>query len=165
MPVQSPGLGLDDNDGGDCSRTHEDGEGHGVEGNVAPVTGNDVALLLLLRTALMGAGATAVEHGQGDDEQDDSARNPEIVDADAEESQDRRTEEQDDGAHDGGGDRCTNRCAPLGRSILVLGEAQEQGQVDKGVHDREEGTQGLDQYSNSHTRIVPHSVTVSGETQ
>ena len=94
---------------------------------------------LFLRTALVSAGAAAVEHGQGDDEQDDSACNPEIVDANAEESQDRRTQEQDDGAHDGGGDRGTNCCAPLGRSILFLGEAQEQGQVDKGVHDCEEG--------------------------
>jgi len=107
--------------------------------SLLPTTGNDVVLRLLLRTALVSAGAAAVEHGQGDDEQDDSACNPEIVDANAEESQDRRTQEQDDGAHDGGGDRSTNCCAPLGRSILFLGEAQEQGQVDKGVHDREEG--------------------------
>ena len=139
MPAQSLGLGLDDDDGCDRSRPHEDGEGHGVEGDVVPTTGNDVVLRLLLRTALVSAGAAAVEHGQGDDEQDDSACNPEIVDANAEESQDRRPQEQDDSAHDGGGDRGTNCCAPLGRSILFLGEAQEQGQVDKGVHDREEG--------------------------
>ena len=165
MPSQPPSLGLDDDDGRDRSRTHEDGKGHGVESDVVPATSNGVVLLLLLRASLVGAGSTAVEHGQGDDEQDDSACDPEVVNADAEEPQDCRAEEQDDGTHEGGGDRCTNRCAPLGRGILVLGETQEQGQVDKGVHDREKGSQGLDQHSNSHIRIVPHTPAASRETK